>query len=69
MPVDALIDQDNEQIVFVVEGQTARSRPLTTGISDGALVEITSGVRVGEMVIVAGHRTLRDGAQVSVPRR
>jgi len=69
VPVDALIDQDNEQIVFVVEGQTARSRPLTTGISDGALVEITSGVRVGEMVIVAGHRTLRDGAQVSVPRR
>jgi RND family efflux transporter MFP subunit len=69
VPVDALIEQDNGQIVFVVEAQTARSRPVTTGISDGALVEIRSGVRIGEMVIVAGHRTLRDGAQVAVPDR
>lgn len=69
VPVDAFIEQDNGQIVFVVEARTARARPVTTGISDGALVEITSGVKAGEMVIIAGHRTLRDGAQVVVPRR
>jgi len=69
VPVDALVDQDNEQIVFVVEAQTARARPVTIGITDGTLVEITSGVQTGEMVIVAGHRTLRDGAQVTLPDR
>jgi len=66
VPVDALVARPAGQVVFVIRDGTAREQLVQPGISDGARVEITSGLAGGEIVAVAGHRTLRDGAPVII---
>lgn len=67
VPVDAVLEREGGPVVFVILEATAQARPVRTGISDGAVVEITSGLTEGEIIAVAGHRTLRDGMPVVVP--
>jgi RND family efflux transporter MFP subunit len=52
--------------VFTVKGGKAFRRDVETGIEQGGLVEITSGVAAGDSVVVAGNQSLRDGAKVRV---
>ncbi|MGH2400656.1 MAG: efflux RND transporter periplasmic adaptor subunit, partial [bacterium] len=67
VPVDAVLEREGEPAVFVILEATAQARPVRTGISDGTIVEITSGLTEGEVIVVAGHRTLRDGMPVVLP--
>jgi HlyD family secretion protein len=50
--------------VAVVQGGVVRLRTVTIGLQHGALVEVTSGLREGEQVIVLGPETLNDGQPV-----
>jgi HlyD family secretion protein len=68
VPVDAVLDRPEGPTVFVIHGETAEARRVEVGISSNGLVEIMRGISVGEAVAISGHRTLRDGAQVIVPR-
>jgi RND family efflux transporter MFP subunit len=52
--------------VFVVEQDTARTRPVRVGATDNGLVEITGGLPVGARVVVRGAFNLRDGDAVRV---
>lgn len=67
VPVDAVLDQDGARRLFVVEQGVARARQIETGASDGERVEVRRGVQAGELVVVAGQTSLRDGAAVVVP--
>jgi RND family efflux transporter MFP subunit len=69
VPRSALASWDNtggKGALFVLEGDTARNRPVTTGILNGDLVEITSGLTSGERFIVRGGFNLKDGDKVQV---
>jgi RND family efflux transporter MFP subunit len=66
VPAEALVREGESQVVFVVNGDQAQRRPVTTGLSDDARVEITSGVTAGDLVITSGHLGLPDGARVSI---
>lgn len=68
VPVEAVVREGNRQVVFVVQDQVARARGVTLGLSDGTRVEVRSGLRVGERVVVAGQEALRDGTLVRVLR-
>jgi RND family efflux transporter MFP subunit len=50
--------------IFVAEGGVARRRAVTTGAARGDLVEVASGLRAGERVVVRGGFTLKDGDAV-----
>ncbi|HET6780960.1 MAG TPA: efflux RND transporter periplasmic adaptor subunit [bacterium] len=50
--------------VAVVQGGVVRLRTVTVGLQHGALVEVTSGLREGEQVVVLGPETLSDGQPV-----
>ncbi|MBI2248106.1 MAG: efflux RND transporter periplasmic adaptor subunit [Armatimonadetes bacterium] len=52
--------------VAIVEGGVARLRTVTAGLEQGALIEVTAGLRGGEQVIVLGPEALRDGQPVKV---
>jgi multidrug efflux pump subunit AcrA (membrane-fusion protein) len=54
--------------LYVVEGTTARERPVKLGNKHGEFMEISSGLRAGEMVVVAGQQNLSEGAKVSVEK-
>ena len=57
-------------VAFVVENNVARERILTLGMrtADGS-VEVRSGIKAGEIVVVRGAEALRDGAAVAVERQ
>ena len=70
VPIQAVVDREpvgakdanakDVKVVFVVENGKARQREVQTGISDEALVELTSGVKPGEKVVTGPYRTMRD---------
>jgi RND family efflux transporter MFP subunit len=66
LPADAVIRDGALSVVFIADGSRAERRVVTTGIMDEARVEITSGVKPGEVVITRGHLALSDGAAISV---
>lgn len=67
IPVEALVERNGEQHVFVVEGETARLQKVTVLVTadDQASVE---GVAVGASVVTAGQNSLYDGAPVILGR-
>jgi multidrug efflux pump subunit AcrA (membrane-fusion protein) len=66
IPAEALIQQGGQAAVMVAAGDRAERRAVTTGIADEQRVEITSGLRAGELVITRGLIGLTDGAAISV---
>ena len=69
VPVEALAERSGRRGVFVAEGGVARFREVVTGLDDGRVVEVRSGVREGEAVIVTGLHRLEDGIPVEVTVR
>ena len=66
VPADALVSTPKGQVVFVVEDGKALKRLVETGIEDGNRIQIKSGIRPNDQVIVAGNAKLKDGAVVRV---
>ncbi|HEX5475167.1 MAG TPA: efflux RND transporter periplasmic adaptor subunit [Vicinamibacterales bacterium] len=69
VPAAALVREDDETSVFVVgPDHKAHKRKITVGLADPDAVEVSSGLRPGEHVIVQGQQALPDGASVTVTR-
>ena len=66
IPSPALVREGEETAVFVVAGDKAERRAVVIGLSDGVHVEIMTGLKAGEMVIVDGQQGLPDGAAVTL---
>ncbi len=67
VPQEALVTMQGQNGVFVVDAtQTARFKPVETGIIIDHLVEITSGLKEGEAVVIIGQARLRDQQKVEV---
>ena len=66
VPAEAVFRRDGAMHVFVVEDRQARLRPVRTGRTGGALIEIVEGLAKGETVVTDGQFALRDGAAVTI---
>jgi RND family efflux transporter MFP subunit len=66
VPKPALVRDEDQTYVFVVEGDHAVRRLVEVGLGDDQSVEALSGVSPGESIIVAGQAGLKDGALVTV---
>ena len=64
IPVSALVQEDNETIVYVVEGGAAIRRVIETGIQSGNDVEVLGGLDDDDRIVVTGQGSLRDGSRV-----
>lgn len=65
VPQTAVRPSEKGFLAYVVEGDLAKERVLTLGLrTPDGLVEVRSGLRVGEALVVRGAEALRDGAQV-----
>jgi len=66
----AAIRTDNDQaFAFVVAGNLVERRAVKTGGVDGERLEVVSGLRAGEQVVVPVPANLKDGARVEVNAR
>lgn len=66
VPRAALVGDNKDAAVFVVDKDVAKRRKVTLGYADGGQVEIVDGLAEGEKVVTLGQAALRDGAKVQV---
>ena len=68
IPQDWVVTGLEEQGVFVVENSEAVWRPVVLGDVVRDQVVVSTGVAVGDRIVVAGHRSLSNGDKVLVAR-
>ena len=66
VPRAAVVDDEEDQSVFVVEDGIAHRRGVRVGYSRGEHVEILQGIAAGEQVITIGQTGLAENARVEV---
>ena len=65
VPLFAIVDKGGERIVFLEKDGVAESRTISIGVIEGDRVQITSGLNVGDHLIVKGHTEVEDGMKVT----
>jgi RND family efflux transporter MFP subunit len=67
IPRSAARATDHGYVAYIVDGDTAKERPLTLGMStrDG-WIEVRAGLKAGDTLVVRGAEALSDGSKVRV---
>jgi membrane fusion protein (multidrug efflux system) len=66
LPRTAIIDSDGEQSVYIVAGDKAEQRKITTGLANNGWIEVVAGLKGDEKVVVIGQAGLKSGTLVKV---
>lgn len=66
IPKDAVLTEDAQQSVFVVQEGRAHRRPITVGHSDARHYEVLTGLVAGERLVVTGQSSLKDDSKVEI---
>jgi len=64
IPANAMVEEDNETVVYVVTDGAAIRRTIETGIRSDGKIEILSGLDKNDAIVVTGLSGLRDGSRV-----
>jgi membrane fusion protein (multidrug efflux system) len=64
IPANALLDEDDETTVYVVQNDEVVRRSVEVGIEENGRVEILDGLLDEDEIVVVGHSGLRDGSKV-----
>jgi len=64
IPAEAVVEEDNQSVVYVVTNGEAERRVIKTGIRSNGIVEVIDGVDQQEQIVVTGQSSLRDGSRV-----
>ncbi|WP_141434310.1 efflux RND transporter periplasmic adaptor subunit [Bacillus sp. 03113] len=65
VPVDSVIQEGQNQFVYVYDKHTALKKEVKTGIASGETIEITSGLSEKEQVITNPSDNLKEGMEVT----
>lgn len=67
VPQEAVVTPGGQAGVFIIDcDNIARFRPVKTGLIAEGKVEITSGLKIGDLVVIIGQNRLRDGQTVQL---
>jgi len=67
IPVAALLEEDDEVFVMVAGADNkAHKYPVATGLTTATLVEVITGLKAGDRVIVRGQDGLPEGAAITI---
>jgi len=61
-----IVTAAGDRLVYVIGEGKAAARKVSTGIEAGSIIEILSGVKPGEQIVVAGNEKLKDGMAVKM---
>ena len=68
VPVEAVLSDGDETFVIVVAGDKAQKRKVTVGLKTPTRIEISSGLKPGDQVVVKGQQGLPDGASITIAK-
>jgi RND family efflux transporter MFP subunit len=63
---DAILQRGGGPVVYVIESNQAKMRPVKLGQAFGGRFEVREGLKPGEMVVVRGNERLRPGQRVRI---
>jgi membrane fusion protein (multidrug efflux system) len=66
IPVSVIQKTSQGEMVYVAEGNKAKMVMITTGRNANGLVEVLSGLKAGDRIIIAGFEDLDNGEPISV---
>jgi membrane fusion protein (multidrug efflux system) len=66
IPATAIEREGDEEYVLIVVDNVAIRSPVSTGMREGNEIEITHGVKAGDLVITDGGFRVQDGMEVTV---
>jgi RND family efflux transporter MFP subunit len=66
IPRKAILFKQNKTFVFVMNRSQVAQQEVTLGLTEEDLVEITSGLEEGNVIVVVGVESLKDGQRVEV---
>lgn len=65
VPEEALINQGEKRLVYVVKDSRAHLREILVGHRDAGRVQVKSGLSAGERIITTGLQKVTDGAEIN----
>lgn len=66
IPKETVISRQNGKVVFTVENGIATEKKITTGLENMNVIEVVSGLKVNDRLVVSGFETLRNKSKVSI---
>lgn len=66
IPKETVISRQDGKVVFTVENGIASEKKITTGLESIDVVEVVSGLKVNDRLVIAGFETLRNKSKVSI---
>ncbi len=68
VPNEAILVEDAIQYVFIVEDGKVKKTPVSTGLSNDKITEVTEGLKEGAVIITEGQSFLNDGEKVNISK-
>jgi HlyD family secretion protein len=65
VPALSIVKRDGKDVVFVVDGDKAKSVAVTTGLQTDGVIQV-QGLTSGQRVVTAGQNSLDDGAKIKL---
>jgi RND family efflux transporter MFP subunit len=65
----ALIDRNGKTFAYLLEDNRVRETPVQVGKTFGDMVEILSGLKAGDRVVITPPKGLKDGSRIKVAER
>lgn len=66
LPLSSIVGSTKQVKVYVVKGTVAELRNITTGIITTEKIQVTEGLKEGEIVVTSGQLNLENGSNVSI---
>jgi membrane fusion protein (multidrug efflux system) len=66
VPFYSVISRNDEQYVYVEEEGVARKRNISLGIMEKWMVQVTSGLKPGDKLLIEGHRDVEDKQKIKI---
>jgi len=68
IPKRVISTNGGRDVVFVVEDQTAKMKPIVIGLQDSEYAEIIQGLNVGDLLISRGYEAIKNNTKVRISR-
>ena len=68
IPREALTESIKDASVYALKENIAYRKPIKTGIETGGMIQVTSGLSKGDLVVTSGQINLKDGTRVNISK-
>ena len=69
IPLAAVVKSSKGDGIYLINEDKSYYKTITTGITDGKLIEVTSGLKAGDKIVTLGMNNLKDGTVVIVSNK